>query len=61
MASTAKTQIPCVSLAAFRVSGFISYNLGGGYIGMNRQELIIMLTVLAVGVCIIVLILLKEL
>jgi len=47
--------------AAFRVLGFISYNLGGGYVGMNRQELIIMLTVLAVGVCIIVLILLNEL
>jgi len=28
---------------------------------MNRQELIIMLTVLAVGVCIIILILLNEL
>ncbi len=29
--------------------------------GMNRQELIIMLTVLAVGVCIIILILLNGL
>ena len=46
---------------AFRVSGFISYNLSGGYVGMNRQELIIMLTVVAVGVCIIILILVNEL
>jgi hypothetical protein len=31
-----------------------------GILGMNREELIIMLTVLAVGVCIIVLILLNQ-
>ena len=48
-------------IIAFRVWGFILYNLSGGYVGMNRQELIIMLTVLAVGVCIIVLILANEL
>lgn len=51
----------CVLLAVFRASSFISYNLNGGYPGMNRQELIIMLTVLVVGVCIIILILLNGL
>ena len=47
--------------AGFRVFDFILYNLMGGYAGMNRQELIIMLAVLAVGVCIIILILLNGL
>jgi hypothetical protein len=54
-------EILCVLLAGFRVVEFILYNLEGGYAGMNRQELIIMLAVLAVGVCIIVLILLNGL
>jgi hypothetical protein len=48
-------------IAVFRLFRFILYNLEGGYMGMNRQELIIMLTVLAVGVCIIILILLNGL
>ena len=51
----------CAFPAGFRVVDFILYNLMGGYTGMNRQELIIMLTVLAVGVCIIILILLNGL
>ena len=37
---------------------FLFYNLEGGYTSMNRYELIIMLTILALGVCIIILILL---
>ncbi len=45
--------------ALFRTPDFILYILSGGYVGMNRQELIIMLTVLAVGVCIIILVLLN--
>ena len=43
----------------FRVFVSISYNLNGEHRSMNRSELIIMLTVLAVGVCIIILILLN--
>ena len=54
-------EVSCALSAGFRVVDFILYNLIGGYTGMNRQELIIMLTVLAVGVCIIVLILLNGL
>lgn len=39
----------------FRVIPFIFYNLIGGYKGMSRQELIIMLAILLVGVCLIAL------
>ena len=47
--------------AVFCISDLTFYNLKGGYIAMNQYELIIMLTVLGVGVCLIILILLLGL
>jgi hypothetical protein len=47
--------------AVFCIPHLTFYNLKGGYTIMNRYELIIMLTVLGVGVCLIILILLRGL
>ena len=44
--------------AVFFVACFIYYNLIGWFTAMNRSELIIMLTILAVGVCVIIIIIL---
>jgi hypothetical protein len=47
--------------AALCIPHLTFYNLKGGYTVMNRYELIIMLTVLGVGMCLIILILLRGL